>query len=73
MDIFAKGTTFIIGPVAQIVLLHKRLGATPNKYGGYTFDCNQVQNLPSKASLIIPLKNCIVIKFFHIKKLLRLL
>jgi len=50
MDIFAKGTTFIIGPVAQIVLLHKLLGATPNKYGGFTFDCNQVQNLPCKAS-----------------------
>jgi len=32
------------------VLLHKLLGATPNKYGGFTFDCNQVQNLPCKAS-----------------------
>ena len=42
-----KGTTFIIGPVAQIVKLHKLLGATPNKYGGFSFDCNQVQNLPS--------------------------
>ena len=40
------GTSFIIGPVNQVLKFHRLLGAKPNQYGGYTFDCSQIQNLP---------------------------
>ena len=42
------GTTLIIGPYLDIKKLHQVLGASEYFKGGYIFDCDKIDKLPSK-------------------------